>query len=165
MLGSSLMLSLGLSAVLAPAPVPTRRATAGAYVRHLIGRARASRTDCLNVVAIFVGGRRADLSAAGVERLLNARGIVTGGDLAGRDRPATRGFASLLFARAMRENQGVLRTLFSSSEHYAYRHLEYLGLVPAGGSGTRISGPELAGLLSLANRRMAARHSDTGVPP
>src|SRR5579872_3733654 len=127
-------LALAVLAV-ALAAGPARAQTSSALMRELTVKRTVTRGDCLDAAAALVAGQRAPTANDAVIRLLRDRRVVRGDEAGQPGRTATRGFACLLFARAIGERGGVMRHLLPSSEHYAYRHLEYLGLIPAGGSG------------------------------
>lgn len=128
-----------------------------AFLRDLTSRTTVSRGDCMRAAAALVAGLRAPVDDAAVAQLLRERHVVRGAEAREPERLGTRGFASLLFARALGEGGGVMRHILPSSEHYAYRHLNFLDMVPAGGSGRPITGLELVSLLGLSRKRMA-RH-------
>lgn len=108
-------------------------------------------------VASLVAGRSAPADDAGMVALLRGRRLLRGSELERPEAHATRGYASLLFARALGEKASTMRLLLKNSERYAYRHLEYLRLVPPGGASHRISGGELVSLLGLSRKRLGGR--------
>lgn len=143
-----------------PAEAPGDRAplksSSAVRLRNLTDKPIASREDCLRTVAVLVEGRWPEDDVAEVGRRLKERGIAKDGELEGSAAAATRGYACLLFSRAMNEPGGVLRFVLRNSERYAYKDLEHLGIITPGGSGVRISGGELGSMVQLARARMAA---------
>jgi hypothetical protein len=131
-------------------------ASSAVRLRNLTDKPIASREDCLRTVAVFVEGRWPEDDVAEVGQRLRQRGIVRSDELEGTRAAATRGFACLLFSRAMGEKGGVLRLVMPNSQRYAYRDLEYLGMITPGGDGVRLSGGELASMVQLAKARMVA---------
>lgn len=132
--------------------------TSSSFLRELSSRDTVTRADCMRAAAALVAGLGAPVDEPAVIALLSSKRIVRGGEARDSGRTGTRGFACLLFARALNERGGVLRHILPSSEHYAYRHLDFLDLIPAGGSGRPITGLELVSLLGLSRKRLA-RHS------
>ena len=121
-------------------------------LRRLMDVPKATRGDCLVAVAAMIAGHR---TPAGHEltQLLTANGVAHPDDLDRLDQPAERGYACLLFMRAMEDDGGLLYHVFRNSERFAYKHLEFLKMIPPGGHRMPISGPELMALLSLAKAR------------
>lgn len=149
--------SLLTLACAAPGVVPATAETSPAthLIRALTDRPTVTREDCARVTAVLVGNRDAGKSGPAAWRTLRERGVVRAAQEATPLARASRGYASLLFARALGERQSIFRSLMPFSERFAYKHLLSLGLVSAGGPGTPISGPELVSLLALARRRQA----------
>jgi len=135
------------------------------FLRDLTAKPEATRGDCLKAAAVFLGKRENLDDLTGVVSLLREKEVVTDEQAhqlapGGTDEPeldatesADRGFACLLFKRALKYRGGLLGHIFSSSERYAYRHLEYLRMIPSGGPWVDISGPELVGLISTAQSK------------
>lgn len=130
------------------------------FLRELGEKREASRADCLTGVAIALGMKRDVEPASTLLAKLKKKGIVMPGDLDGKTdethlaRSADRGFACLLFMRALEDEGGLMSRIFRSSERYAYRHLEFRGMIPSGGPWVDISGPELVALISTVRGRI-----------
>lgn len=139
--------------------------TSSAFLRDLSSRDSVTRADCMRAAAALVGGQGAPVDEPAVIALLASKRIVRGREARDSGRTGTRGFACLLFARALGEGGGVLRHLMPNSEHYAYRHLDFLDLIPAGGSGRPITGLELVSLLGLSRKRLARRNGAPEATP
>lgn len=160
----SLMVTFLTIALAAPA---TRAATTedGLLAQVLLEKKRATRADCLAVVASFRGYNGDLVDIDSVLEYLADHGIhdepdaprkgdrLTGGPLA---EPATRGFACLLFQRALPQPDSLMSRIFANSEHYAYRYLQQRGAISGGGARSRISGDELVGLWRHCRPLMAS---------
>jgi len=123
-----------------------------ARMQELSRRSSVTRGDCLAAVAAAVFGRDAPTDPLRLIAALEAKRIVRPREAEHLEGPATRGYASLLFKRAIGNSQSLFATVFSGSEHYAYNHLVFLGLIPAGSSWVSITGPELVSLSSLSRK-------------
>lgn len=134
--------------------------TSSAALRELTSKTTVARADCMRAAAALVAGLGAPTDQAAVVALLRQKGVLRGAEDREPERQATRGYACLLFARALGESGGVMRHLLPNSEHYAYRHLDFLDLIPAGGSGRPITGLELVSLLGLSRKRLARHHPE-----
>jgi len=150
-------LAIALAVLVCAGPALAR--TSSDLMRDLTVKSTVTRGDCMDAAAALVAGAAAPTDPGAVMRLLRQHRVLRGSEADQPVRAATRGFACLLFARALDERGGVMRHLLPSSEHYAYRHLEFLGLIPAGGSGRPVTGLELVSLLSLSRKRLAGRDS------
>ena len=135
-------------------------ASSSAALRDLTAKRTVTRADCLQAAAAIVAGAKAPTEPRAVVKLLRAHKVVEDDEDDEPEHTATRGYACLLFARALGETGGTMRHLFPSSEHYAYRHLEFLGLIPSGGSGRPVTGLELVSLVGLSRKRQAALAKD-----
>jgi len=124
------------------------------FLQDLTNRSTVTRAECLLVVGFLIQGRHAFDQRSDLAKTLTKRGIARECDADFPSRNATRGYACLLFRRAMEDEGGVLSRILKHSEHLAYRHLEYLNMIPTGGSAVNISGPELLSLLSLSKKRL-----------
>jgi hypothetical protein len=122
----------------------------------LTARPTVARRDVQWALASLIAGRAVPADDAAMVQLLRDRKLIRPGELARAEKDATRGYACLLFARALEEDRSTMRFLFRNSERYAYRHLEFLHLIPAGGASHRISGGELVSLLALSRKRLNA---------
>ena len=139
-------------AVARPASAVPIQLFSPARIQELTRSSAATRADCLAAVAALVLGRAAPADDKALVKVLADREIVRESDVANLRATATRGYACLLFKRALGDTSGLLTTLVPNSEHYAYQHLQYLGLIPAGSSWVSITGPELIALVSLSKR-------------
>lgn len=154
-----LALHLVLACVLTVGAVRAAESSSTA-LRELTSRTTVTRGDCMRAAAALVAGLGAPTDQAAVVTLLKQKGVLRGLEDRVPERIATRGYACLLFARALGEDGGVMRRIFSNSEHYAYRHLDFLDLIPAGGSGRPITGLELVSLLGLSRKRLARQNAE-----
>jgi hypothetical protein len=130
------------------------------FLRDLGAKREATRADCLAGVAIALGMKRDVEPTSSLVAKLKKKGILQADDLGGHTddvhlaRSADRGFACLLFMRALGDEGGLMSRVFDSSERYAYRHLEFRGMIPGGGPWVDISGPELVALISTVRGRI-----------
>jgi hypothetical protein len=122
--------------------------------RDLSGIPEVSRADCLFAVALLLKGRNIPNTMPKIIDFLRSQDLVTRRELKDLDGPGTRGYASQLFMKAMDEGGGLVYRITGASERYAYQHLKFLRMVPAGGATVPMSGPELMSLLSLARKHM-----------
>jgi hypothetical protein len=150
------IVAAGLVAAAAPGSSRGSTALVGQQLAALMDVPRVIREDCILAVGILLEGNRVPQSIGQLTSLLAGRRIARKKDLENLKAPATRGYACLLFMRAMGSKGGLKDRVFGSNQHTAYKHLLYLGMVSAGGSVVKMSGPELVGLLSLARKRVAA---------
>lgn len=150
------------------APAPDERGVQESLlVQELLASRQATRAQVVQAVAAY-SGMEAGLDDMGpLMDELHERHILTRSDLRrldrdeaegkelpdGLTRPATRGFACLVFRRAMGIHPSIMGKIFPRSEHYAYRGLERLALIPGGGASTGLSGVELVGLWRSARAR------------
>ena len=146
-----------LAVVLVHAGWARAEATSSAAMRGLTSKTTVTRADCQRAAAALVAGLGAPTRQSEVVALLEKRHVMRRGDARDSGGVATRGYACLLFVRALGERGGVMRHLLPDSEHYAYRHLDFLNMIPAGGSGRPITGLELVSLLGLSRKRMTGR--------
>lgn len=135
-------------------PAVARASEVTRFLRELGAKREASRADCITAVAIALGMRRdVDPTPVLVEKL-KKKGIFQEEDLDGNidethlARSADRGFACLLFMRALEDEGGLMSRIFRSSQRYAYRHMEFRGMIPSGGPWVDVSGPELVALIT-----------------
>ena len=131
--------------------------TSSSALRDLTGRSTVTRLDCMRACAAVVAGPTAPVEEGAVAALLRSKGVVQSDEAADSGRQASRGYACLLFARALGEKGGVMFRLLPGSEHYAYRHLDFLDLIPSGGAGRPITGLELVSMVGLSRKRLARR--------
>jgi hypothetical protein len=129
------------------------RPPAGPSLQRLVRVERATREDCLYAVAVFLKGNEAPRSLPEIGRLLASARVARPVDLESPDSPCTRGYASLLFLTAMGESGGLVHRIVGPSRRYAYQHLKFLRMVPEGGEGARMSGPDVMSLLALARKK------------
>ena len=163
MLRSSLHCALvlfGIATACAAAPVSPSNPLVPHETRQLVNLRQVTRLDCLYTAGLLVSGRDAPRTLAGLARLLGEKRIAGADVLERPEAPATRGYACLLYMKALGEQGGVLYRLTGPSERYAYKHLKFLRLIPEGGSGLPITGPELVSLLALSRPRMSRLHPE-----
>lgn len=147
----AIALSCVLGLALAPPPAHAWRAnTPGQELEQLIRVPCARRGDCLKAVAVLMTGNRGPTNMRQVIDLLGYCDVVRPCDLTDLDAPASRGYAAVLFTRALCERKSLLSRLFPGSERYAYKHMKFLRTLPGGGEQITISGPELLSLLALS---------------
>lgn len=141
-----------VACALAMGAATTSRAAAAPPARELQQLLRepcASRADCLKAVAVLMAGNRAPTRMHEVIDLLDTAHVVRPSDTCDPGFPATRGYASLLFMRAICERKSLLSRIFPNNERFAYNHMKFLRTIPGGGHHITISGPELLSLLAL----------------
>lgn len=148
------------------APAAAGISEASRFLRLLCDRPSVTRADCVAATAVLLEGRHALGPQSNAPALLLGRGILVAEDLADTEREATRGFASILFLKGMGQKGGLVMRLVGRSQYLAYRHMVSLGIAPGGGSGGRITGPELVAMITLARKHMhRARGDHTGEKP
>lgn len=149
------ILTLGLLAL----PSGAEASDVTRFLRELGGKREATRADCLTAAAIALGMRRDIDPLPQLIEKLKKKGVFDEADLDGKTdeahmaRSADRGFACLLFMRVLEDEGGLMSRIFASSERYAYRHLEFRGMIPPGGPWVDVSGPELVALITHAREK------------
>ena len=158
---SVLALAVAVGLVIA---LPGRAELSGSseLMRKLMESPRATRADCIRALSVLTDGRKATGEICSLLERFKQKRWIRGDEGNELTLPASRGYASLLFMRAIGEKGGLLGRIFDSSEHLAYRHMCYLGLIPRGGSVVTLSGPELVSLVSLSRRQFASVEGPKG---
>jgi hypothetical protein len=158
----ALAVAVGLACAL---PIRAELSRSSELIRKWMESPRATRGQCILALSVLLDGRKAGGEPFPLVDRFRREGILEEPEMADLDLPASRGYASLLFMRAIGEKGGLFSRLLHSSQHAAYRHMSYLGLVPYGGSGVTLSGPELASLVSLCRQMFRPTSPRMGVKP
>jgi hypothetical protein len=162
---------VGLAAAMAAAAMIAATATAaaagagrtngaGAFLRDMAVREAVHEADAVRAAALFLGERdRIPDAEVCRQRLLAAR-VLGPDDRYVPERTLRKGFASLLFVRALGIGGGWNARLFGFGPRAAFKELEFLEMVPPIGPGDLMTGAELISLFRLAQdhaRETAAR--------
>jgi hypothetical protein len=134
------------------APARASSTTAARELQKLIRVGCARKVDVLFAVANMMTGSYAPTRVEEMLDLLDHCAVIKRRDLRNLDAPATRGFAAIVFMRAICERQSLLARIRPLSERYAYKHMKYLRTLPPGGEQVTISGPELLSLMALSQQ-------------
>ena len=139
-----------LSALLSLAP-PATASGPGAFFLDVATRETVTEAAAVQAVAILAGERQdAGDPAACAARLLTC-GYLTGRDSYDPGRRLQKGFAALLFVRAMKLRGGLSARILGWGRLTAYRELEFRELVPPYGAANPMTGAELVSLYRLAD--------------
>lgn len=123
---------------------------AGAFLRELPPLEQLTEAHAVRAAAVFIGQRDQVDDLAACERRLREAGHLRWRDPYEPNRVLKKGFASLLFARALGLKGGWAARVAGMGPRLAYKELEFLDLVPPMGPRDIMTGSELFGLMRNA---------------
>lgn len=145
---------------LAAACVPARAANVAAFLRELTPLERVTEGQVVRAAAVFTGERQKVDDLAHCEARVRAAGLLSDGEAYDPKAQAQKGFAAILFARAMKLKGGWAGRVFGVRRRYGYKELEFLNMLPPMGERDPMTGAELFSLLRNAQDHVKERARD-----
>jgi hypothetical protein len=139
---------------------PALAAGPGPFLREIATREAVTQADAVRAVAIYLGERQKVDDLTACEDRLVAAGLLRGRFAYQRAEVLRKGFAALLFVKAMGIEGGVSARLFGWGPRSAYKELEFLDMVPPLGERDKMTGAELLALLRLAQERRKEKEKE-----
>jgi hypothetical protein len=134
----------------------------GLLLLRLGNQAQVTEQDAVQVAAIFAGVAAAATNPKAAEAGVRAAGILKSRERYQPPAPLTKGFAALLFVRALKLTGGWAAHIFGFDRHSAYAELEFRHMVSPLGASDRMTGTELISLFRLAKEYAATHGRDRG---
>jgi len=128
--------------------------TGASVVFVLMEKKQASVADLIDTLLIFKGKNAGKISADEKIKLLTELNIITGSTKIYPEKNLNKGFAALLFHRAMDLKGGAMIGLAGRSRRSCLQDMIYLKIMPDSSEKNSMSGPELISLLTKAKEYM-----------
>lgn len=142
----------GMLLCLSAGATDAREDSSARFLDAVQRKPEVSRRDCVLAAALVASPRKWTDEYDACRKILGGFEGIHIGDVAVREKPGSRGYASHLFVRVLGIKGGVILRGSRSSHRYAYRELDALAMIAGGGAQNTMTGEELAGLIQAAGR-------------
>lgn len=157
----SILVVLALSFIFVSAAYAAEaKVTGSSSVFTLMEKKRATVSDLIDVLMIFKNKSIDKLSVEQKIRILRDIDVIGGRTMIDDRKPLTKGFAALLFHRALNMKGGAVIKLTGRSQRNCLQDMAYYKIMPESSAKDVMSGPDLVSLLQRAKEYSEAGRKD-----